>query len=465
LLVNTWLKYQILTAGVWARTSYGQAGGAIRFGDTLQCAQTFLPLEAGRLREQIKLHAAHQWPDGRAYGMWHPLAEEGHPTRSAADLMWLPLSIAAYLKETLHWGLLSEDVFYAKSPDSPKRLSASIYEHGCKALDQSMTGLSPRGLPLCGGAECVKTAHQLYLALAEWSEMIHTAVKAEELPAKEREKASRYSVLAKKLKQNINKTMWDGAWYASGSNASGQIYGSASQREGRISLSAQTWSVLSGVAENKRRAQVQKAVEKNLFTAQGPLSVAPAYSRPDEAVGLNSRYAPGSYGNGGVKLASAASALDMEARLGRGDAAFALFEKLSPVLTAAKDARNYGLEPYVMPEFIDGPASVTPGAARESWDAPAAAAFYRSLTEGILGLTAEWDGLKIRPRLPAHWKSIKLKRTFRETVYIIHIQRDSTLSRGGQEIKVNGKKIAGDVLPVTPGLLVPVEVRVGSGIR
>jgi cellobiose phosphorylase len=99
LLTNTWLKYQALSARLWGRTAYYQTGGAYGFRDQLQDSQVFLPLDPAGTRRQIHLHARHQFADGTVYHWWHPLSEEGLPSKYSDDLLWLPFVMVNYLKE------------------------------------------------------------------------------------------------------------------------------------------------------------------------------------------------------------------------------------------------------------------------------------------------------------------------------------------------------------------------------
>jgi cellobiose phosphorylase len=76
---------------------------------------------------------------------------------------------------------------------------------------------------------------------------------------------------------------------------------------------------------------------------------------------------------------------------------------------------------------------------------------YRVLFEGFAGITPEFDGLRIEPRLPAEWRRITVKRPFRGGVCNITIDAPSGASRGVKALHVNGKATAGNVVPVSPG--------------
>src|SRR6185369_129586 len=100
LLTNHWLPYQAISGRLWGRTGYYQQSGAFGFRDQLQDSQVWLTLDPAKTREQILLHAAHQFADGSVYHWWHPLTETGLRTACSDDYLWLPYVTANYLKET-----------------------------------------------------------------------------------------------------------------------------------------------------------------------------------------------------------------------------------------------------------------------------------------------------------------------------------------------------------------------------
>jgi cellobiose phosphorylase len=112
-------------------------------------------------------------------------------------------------------------------------------------------------------------------------------------------------------------------------------------------------------------------------------------------------------------------------------------------------------------ETVDGPASATPGRGRTSWYTSSAAELFRASTEAILGIRADWEGLRVRPCLPPDWKQAQAVRVFRGATYQIQILRDLKLSPGTQVILFNDQKLAGDVLPLAPGRTCQVVVAVG----
>ena len=77
LLTNTWLKYQAISARLQGRTAYYQTGGAYGFPGSTAGQPHLSPLNPERMKEQIRLHARHQFAAGNGLHWWHPITDEG----------------------------------------------------------------------------------------------------------------------------------------------------------------------------------------------------------------------------------------------------------------------------------------------------------------------------------------------------------------------------------------------------
>ena len=100
---------------------------------------------------------------------------------------------------------------------------------------------------------------------------------------------------------------------------------------------------------------------------------------------------------------------------------------------------RYKAEPYVYSSNIFGPESDKFGLANVSWLTGTAAWMYIAVTQYILGIKASWNGLVIKPCIPAEWKHITVKRTFRGCKYTIEIENKGV---GAKEVvipHVNGR--------------------------
>ena len=270
-LVNDWVRYQAISSRLWGRCGYYQQSGAYGFRDQLQDSQVWLTIEPVRCREQINLHAAHQFADGSVYHWWHPLTEQGHVTRMTDDLLWLAFVAASYIKETGDLGILEDTTPFLDDPE-PTPLS----EHVQRAFARVFTRTSPRGLPYIGAGdwndglsavglaergESVWLGHFLAGLLTDWAEVLRRTGKAE--------LAAEYEGRRGALVDAINRHGWDGDWYIRATLDNGSLLGSAANRVGRIFLNAQTWAVLADVAPPERAARCMAAVREHLIEPRG----------------------------------------------------------------------------------------------------------------------------------------------------------------------------------------------------
>jgi cellobiose phosphorylase len=461
LLANGWLQYQAIAGRLQARTAYYQTGGAYGFRDQLQdslvCLLTGSP---EKTLDQIRLHAAHQYQDGIVLHWWHPLAETGMRSDYSDDLLWLPFVVLHYLYETGNMACLDEDLpFYDGG-------SASLQEHCLRSFAMALQRRSARGLPFIlkgdwndglnavgaeGRGESIWMVHFLHYLLRAWAD----------LPGCDSATAARFRHEAAALREAVNRYAWDGAWYWRASTDYGKLIGSRQSHEGQIFLNAQTWAVLSGTADPDRARQAMASAREQLFSPYGPLLLAPAYTQPDPEVGYLSRYAPGARENGGVYSHAACWAVLAERKQNGAQAAYEVWRSFCPPARAQHDPDQYSGEPYVMPGNVSGPLSPVPGQAGWTWYTGSAAWYLRALVEGVLGIEARLEGLRVHAGLPDSWDHFRITRPFRGAVYEITIRREMPGEQAG--CRVNGAVWQGEFLPLAaPGTTQVVEITLGQ---
>lgn len=79
--------------------------------------------------------------------------------------------------------------------------------------------------------------------------------------------------------------------------------------------------------------------------------------------------------------------------------------------------------------------------------ASSACSLHSTLTESVLGLTATFDGLVLKPKLPSGWNECEITRRFRGDIYNIRIKRSGIVSLSGISIIADGEPVLGDMLP------------------
>jgi cellobiose phosphorylase len=444
-LTNDWLRYQAISARIWGRCGYYQQSGAFGFRDQLQDSQVWLTIDPERTRQQLRLHAGHQFADGSVYHWWHPLSEEGHITAMTDDLLWLAFVAASYIRET---GRI--DVLDDAAPYLDDKTPAPLLDHVQRAFRRVFRRTSPRGIPYIGAGdwndglsacgleergESFWLGHFLAGLLADWAEIGRRrgdAVLSGELSAR------RASLVAA-----INEHGWDGEWYARGTLDDGSVFGSHRNRVGRIFLNAQTWAVLNGVAPPDRAARCMASVRKHLISPAGALLLAPAYDQPVSEIGYITRYAPGLRENGGVYTHAATWAIAAACAVRDADLVEQLLVAMNPAL---KDPDAYWAEPYVLPGNVDGPDSPFHGRAGWTWYTGSAAWLHRIVCERVLGVRPDWDTLLIDPCLPPSWSRASMTRPWRGATYRIVIERDPAgLPR--PQVVLDGAQLANARIP------------------
>lgn len=461
--VNDWVRYQAISARLWGRCGYYQQSGAFGFRDQLQDAQLFLTIDPQRCRDQIELHARHQFADGSVYHWWHPLSEHGHVTKMTDDLLWLAFVTANYIKETGEYGILADPAPFIDDPRA-----TSLSDHVQRAFRRVFARTSARGIPFIGAGdwndglsaagllergESFWLGHFLAGLLRDWAEIAKRCGSSAE--------AEEYLERRDRLIVALNQHGWDGDWYARGTLDDGSLFGSHGNQQGKIYLNAQTWAVLADVAPPDRAAKCLDAVERHLVSDAGALLLAPAYDRPVQEIGYITRYAPGLRENGGVYTHAATWAIAAACKAKRAALAARLLFAIDPT---GKDPDRYLAEPYVLPGNVDGPASPYPGRAGWTWYTGSAAWYHRVVCEWVLGIRPEWAGLRIDPCLPPQWNQARMLRPWRGHRWRIEIVRDRKHPAGAApEIRVGGEILAGDLIPPPsgPAREQVVEVRIG----
>lgn len=88
---------------------------------------------------------------------------------------------------------------------------------------------------------------------------------------KDKKRADIWKAHLESLTKALDRDGWDGQWYRRGFYDNGAPLGSKDSDECQIDAIAQSWSVLSGVADPKRAEQAMVSLEKYLLDDEGEL--------------------------------------------------------------------------------------------------------------------------------------------------------------------------------------------------
>ena len=469
-MVNIWNAYQCMATFNMSRSASFYESGIGRglgFRDSNQDLLGFVHMVPERARERILDLAATQLPTGGAYHQYQPLTKRGNNDVGGGfndDPHWLILGVAAYIKETGDWAILDAPVPYDNEPGS----ETSLFEHLQRSFRYTLDRLGPHGLPLIGRADwndCLnlncfsdspgqsfqtttnkdgKVAESVFIAglfvlagreLAEIAR--HRCHKAE---------AKSYLEDVKKMEATIRQHGWDGEWFLRAYDDFGRKVGSKECAEGKIFIETQGFCTLAGIGlEDGLAASALKSTRQMLATKHGIVLQQPAYSKYYLELGEISSYPPGYKENAGIFCHNNPWVMIGEARAGNGDAAHDYYSRINP--SAREEISDlHRCEPYVYSQMIAGRDAPTHGEAKNSWLTGTAAWNYYAITQWILGIRTDYDGLRIAPAVPKGWSGFKVTRKFRGVTYNIIVERTGP----GNEVTLvaDGASIAGNLVPL-----------------
>jgi cellobiose phosphorylase len=196
--------------------------------------------------------------------------------------------------------------------------------------------------------------------------------------------------------------------------------------------------------EDGRAARALDAVATWLACDHGIVLNYPAFTRYRLEYGEISTYPPGYKENGGIFCHNNPWVMIAETVLGRGDRAFDYYRRIAPAWQEHVALRK--VEPYVYAQMVAGKEAQRPGEAKNSWLTGTAAWNYHAITEHILGIKPEYDGLCIDPCIPPEWKEYRVTRHFRGVTHHIHVRNPEGVSKGVKSVTVNGVELAQPVV-------------------
>ena len=481
-MVNVWNQYQCMVTCNMARSaSYFESGigRGIGFRDTSQDLLGCVHQVPARARERLFDVASTQHLDGGAWHQYQPLTKRGNAEVGDGfndDPLWLILGVAAYIKETGDWAFLKEQVPFDNDPAD----MASMFEHLSRSFDHVVKNLGPHGLPLIGRADW-NDCLNLNCFSTDPNDSFQTSATKDGRTAESVLIAGMFILIGRdfveicartgrgdlarsaeehiaRMRRTIETHGWDGEWFLRAYDDFSHKVGSRECQDGQIFIEANAFCAMAEVGSQSgmpRRAL--DAVRDRLDTKYGIMILDPPYRRYHVELGEVSSYPPGYKENAGVFCHNNPWIMIAECVAGRPERAFEYYRKICPAYL--EDIQElHKMEPYVYSQMIAGASAPRHGEAKNSWLTGTAAWNFIAVSQWILGVRADFDGLRIEPCLPPQFSHVDVTRVFRGCTYRIHVENASR-GKGAIRLSVGGKRQASTVVaPGAPGTEISVLV-------
>ena len=476
-MVNIWNQYQCMVTFNMSRSaSYFESGigRGMGFRDSNQDLLGFVHQIPDRARERILDLAATQFEDGGCFHQYQPLTKKGNDAVGgdfSDDPLWMILSTAAYIKETGDYSILDEMVPYRND----EKLAQTMMHHLQQSFYRVVNNVGPHGLPLsmradwndCLNLSCFsntpgesfqtwtspkygddkysKVAESLFVAtLFTYAGPEYVAL-CKHQGLNDKAEAAQAEIDKKNL---ICEYGYDGEWFLRAYDDFGRKVGSKECEEGKIFIEPQGFAVMSEIGKDKGYdLKTLESIDKYLNCKHGLVLNNPAFTKYYIEYGEISTYPAGYKENAGIFCHNNAWIICAEAYVGHGDKAFEYYSKIAPAyLEDISDLHR--TEPYVYAQMIAGKDAGRFGEAKNSWLTGTAAWNFVAVSQYMLGIIPDYDGLKIDPSIPSEWDGFKATRQFRNATYQISVSNPSHVSKGVKSVTVDGNAIEGNILPV-----------------
>ena len=497
-MVNIWNQYQcMVTFNLSRSASYFESGigRGMGFRDSNQDVLGFVHQIPDRARERIIDIASTQFPDGGCYHQYQPLTKKGNADIGgdfSDDPLWLILSVSAYIKETGDWSILDEMVPY----DNDMSVAQPMLEHLKVSFYHIVNNLGPHGLPLAMRADwndCINLSCYSDTPGESFQTYTNPKFKAEGGYSKVAEsafvgalftyagpnyvqilnhlgktdEAAKAQAEIDKMKKAMMDSAWDGDWFLRAYDAEGKKMGSRECEEGKIFIEPQGFAIMSDI-DAEASKKTLRAIDERLNTQYGLVLNNPAFTKYYIQYGEISTYPGGYKENAGIFTHNNAWIICAAAYAGEGDQAFKYYSEIAPAFTE-ETSDIHKTEPYVYGQMIGGKDAGADigkqgdnfGQGKNSWLTGTAAWNMVAISQYILGIAADFDGLKIDPSIPHEWDGMKATRQFRGATYDITVKNPNHVCKGVKSMTVDGRAVDGNVIPVMDGGRHTVEVVLG----
>ena len=485
-MVNVWHQYQCMVTFNMSRSaSYFESGigRGMGFRDSCQDLLGFVHLIPDRARQRILDIASTQFEDGSAYHQYQPLTKKGNADIGSGfndDPLWLIAGTAAYIKETGDYSILDEITPY----DNDASKATDFMEHLRRSFNYTVNHLGPHGLPLIGRADW-NDCLNLNCFSEEPGESFQTFGPSEGPNAESvfiagmfvkygkdyaaicrhrglEEEAKEAEKQIEKMEQTVLDAGWDGEWYLRAYDHYKHKIGSKECEEGKIFIEPQGFCVIAEIGlKDGYCLKAMESVEKHLDTKYGIVLLQPCYTKYHVELGEITSYPGGYKENAGIFCHNNPWISIAETVVGRGNRAWQVYTRTCPAYIE-DISEIHRTEPYVYSQMIAGKDAPNFGEAKNSWLTGTAAWTFLNVSQYILGIRPDYNGLVVDPCIPASLDGFSAKRDFRGVTYHITVKNPNGAEKGVASMTVDGTPVEGNMIPFD-GSKKEVQVEVVMG--
>ncbi len=472
-MVNIWNQYQCMITFCFSRSaSFFESGigRGMGFRDSNQDLIGFVHQIPERARERIIDIASTQFQDGGCYHQYQPLTKRGNNDIGGGfndDPMWLILGTISYIKESGDFSILDEMVPF----DNDMSVARTLFDHLTVSFDHVINNLGPNKLPLIGRADWNDCLNLNCFSNDPNESFQTTENKTEGTKAESIMIAGLFVIygkdyvdLCKKLGKTdeaaraqkhvdemidaVKKHGWDGEWFIRAYDYYGRKIGSNENEEGKIFIESNGWCTMAGIGKEEGLCErALDSVKERLDSKYGIVLNNPAFTKYYIEYGEISSYPQGYKENAGVFCHNNPWIIIGETVIGRGDQAWEYFRKICPSYLE-EISELHKTEPYVYAQMVAGKDAFKPGEAKNSWLTGTASWNFYAISQFILGIKPDYDGLMIDPCIPKEWDGFEVTRKFRGVTYNIKVVNKNHVNMGIAKVTVDGKEQSSNVLPI-----------------
>jgi cellobiose phosphorylase len=355
--------------------------------------------------------------------------------------------------------------------DNDRSISRTLFDHLTVSFNHVINNLGPHRLPLIGRAdwndclnlncfsndpnESFQTTENKTEGTKAESLMIaglfvvygHDYVELCQKLGKTDE-AARAQKEVDQMVTAIKQHGWDGEWFIRAYDYYGHKIGSNENEEGKIFIESNGWCTMAGVGKEEGLCEkALDAVKERMDTEFGIVLNNPAFTKYYIEYGEISSYPAGYKENAGIFCHNNPWIMIGETVIGRGDQAWEYYRKICP--SYLEDLSElHKTEPYVYAQMVAGKDSFRPGEAKNSWLTGTASWNFYAISQYILGIQPDYEGLKVDPCIPAQWEGFEIIRKFRGATYQIKIENPNHVNKGVKKVIIDGIAYRSNILPI-----------------